>query len=213
MFDVFFYGNRRRKEVALTFDDGPADETLEVLKLFKKYGAKGTFFVIGSRINGRENIIEKIKKEGHEIGNHTNSHKILRFKPKSLALKEIKECDRELSKVGVRTNLFRFPCFQGGLNSYLVCRKIGKKMIFTDVASKDWKTVSSKERTPEWSAKKIEEVSRKVISKTKNGSIINFHDYLQGFGSNEEIVPILEKVLPALQKKGFKFVTVSKVIS
>ena len=71
-----------RKLIAITFDDGPAEETLAVLDVLKKHNVKATFFLVGKMISGREQIIQTAKKDGHEFGNHTFSHPSLLFKSK-----------------------------------------------------------------------------------------------------------------------------------
>jgi peptidoglycan/xylan/chitin deacetylase (PgdA/CDA1 family) len=49
---LYFHGSRKKEEVALTFDDGPSQETIKVLDLLKEYNAKATFFILGERIQG-----------------------------------------------------------------------------------------------------------------------------------------------------------------
>ena len=66
----------KEKLVALTFDDGPHPEhTPQVLDVLKQYDVKATFFVIGTRIAGNEDILKRIHAEGHQTGNHSFSHK------------------------------------------------------------------------------------------------------------------------------------------
>ncbi|EKN41419.1 polysaccharide deacetylase family protein, partial [Clostridium botulinum CFSAN001627] len=63
------------KEVYLTFDDGPSDKTTEnILDVLKENDVKATFFIIGKYIEGREDILKRIVKEGHSLGLHTYSH-------------------------------------------------------------------------------------------------------------------------------------------
>jgi peptidoglycan/xylan/chitin deacetylase (PgdA/CDA1 family) len=59
-----------KKAMALTFDDGPNEETEKLLDILKEKNAKATFFIVGSRIAGRENIVKRIIDEGHDIGVH-----------------------------------------------------------------------------------------------------------------------------------------------
>ena len=64
-----------KKEIAISFDDGPAaNYTPEILQILKQENIKATFFCIGNRIAGNENILKQIKEEGHIIGNHSYSH-------------------------------------------------------------------------------------------------------------------------------------------
>ncbi len=214
---MYFHGNRKNKNIAITFDDGPSDETLDVLNMLNRYNIRATFFIVGKMIDGREVIVEEIKKGGHEFGNHTFSHKRLWFKSKNFIEEDIKKCDEELKKFGVYTNLIRFPGLKFGLNSLGVCKKLNKKIIFTEFLSinqfsYDW--------FGPWVRKigllknniKIDTVIEKTILNTKNGSILSFHDYLQEIGPHPELSLILDKILPKLKEKGFKFVTVSNLI-
>src|SRR5689334_5209586 len=63
-----------KKEIALSFDDGPHGNTTEILKILKQYGIEATFFCIGNRISGNELILRKVQEAGHIIGNHSYSH-------------------------------------------------------------------------------------------------------------------------------------------
>ena len=201
LFNIYFHGNRDAKQIALTFDDGPSKETLEILKILKKFNAKATFFVLGERIKGREKIIKKIIKGGHEIGNHSFHHPKLWFKSKKFIEKEIIKTDKELDKFGVETNLFRPPPFLIGFNLLRACKKLNKKIIGADLIPKDYKK------------QKIENLVKKVLNKIKNGSIIDFHDYAKGIGRNPNIVPALRKIIPELKKRKYKLITISELFN
>ncbi|KAL8303518.1 hypothetical protein RB600_007123 [Gaeumannomyces tritici] len=58
------------KVVALTIDDAPSDQTARILDLLRAHGARATFFVIGGQVEGREELLRRIVREGHELGNH-----------------------------------------------------------------------------------------------------------------------------------------------
>ena len=197
---IYFHGKRNKKVIALTFDDGPSKETREALKVLMKHHAKGTFFIWGERIKGRGKIIEKIKKEGHEIGNHTFSHKRMLFKSRKFMKEEIQKCDEELDKLGIKTNLFRPP---GGVLSYnllSVLKKLNKKIILWDDNSKDWEKPG------------VKKAEKNVLSHVRNGSIIDFHDFIEGVGKNKSLTKILNETIPELQNRGYKLVTVSELL-
>ena len=200
MGNLYFHGNRNKREISLTFDDGPSKETERVLDVLKKYNAKATFFILGQRIKGFEKTIERMIKEEHEIGNHSYEHKRLAFKSKKYTKEDLERCDNELHKFKIKTNLFRPPGVSMFYNLFRVCKKLEKKIIICDVVSDDWKKPG------------IEKIVNKVLRKTKNGSIIDFHDYLEGIGTNEEIIPILKKIIPELKKAGYKMITVSELL-
>ena len=72
---VDMYGGTQRKEVAITFDDGPDPEwTPKILDVLKQYGVKATFFLIGAEVEKYPGVAKRIFAEGHEIGNHTFTH-------------------------------------------------------------------------------------------------------------------------------------------
>ncbi len=199
IFQCYFHGKRNSNKISLTFDDGPSKETEKILVLLKKYNAKATFFIWGQRIKGREKTIERIIKEGHEIGNHSYEHKRLTFKTQDYIFKDLKKCDKELLRLGFKTDLFRPPAFSIFYNLLRVCKKLEKKIVMCDIISDDWRK------------KGIEYSVEKVLKKTKPGSIINFHDYLEGIGPNEDIIPIIKQVIPQIKKK-YKLVTISKLL-
>ena len=66
-----------KKLIALTFDDGPSNNTLKLLDELNKRDVKATFFVLGSRVGNFEDVIIKAYQDGHQIGSHTFSHKNL----------------------------------------------------------------------------------------------------------------------------------------
>jgi len=211
MFNVYFHGSRKEKKIALTFDDGPSKETIKILDILKNCDSKATFFLIGKRIKGREKIIKKIISEKHEIGNHTYSHKWLIFKSIKFIKEDIKKCDREFRKFGIKTNLFRFPAFKKGILPLMTVLFMGKKMIFAEVIPKEWKQPYYKtlgiNLNFSW-----EQASDIILKKVKPGSIINLHDYLEGVGNYPEVLLILRRIVPRLKEKGFEFVTVSELL-
>ncbi|MEK6908475.1 MAG: polysaccharide deacetylase family protein [Nanoarchaeota archaeon] len=200
--NIIFHGDRNKKQVALTFDDSPSEETSKILNLLKKEKIMATFFVIGRKTFGREKIIRRIINEGHEIGNHSYSHKKLLFIGYKSVKEEIAKCDRLLrDKFNLKTNLFRPPYFKFGLNAWIASFKLKKRVIFADVVSEDWKL------------KGIDFAVYNVLKRVRNGSIINLHDYLEDIGRNKQIVKITKEIISRLKSKKYNFVTVSKTLN
>ncbi|WP_392486625.1 polysaccharide deacetylase family protein [Haloimpatiens sp. FM7315] len=103
--------------IYLTFDDGPSKNiTGEVLDILKENEIKGTFFLIGNKIEGREDVVKRIYKEGHSIGMHTFTHDFNKiYKSKESFMEEMLLCNEEIySVLGVKANIIRFP--GGSLN-------------------------------------------------------------------------------------------------
>ncbi|MDR9796237.1 polysaccharide deacetylase family protein [Aeribacillus pallidus] len=183
---------KSKKIVALTFDDGPHPKyTTEILDLLKSYHAKATFFVIGQRVNFYPNIVKRIGSEGHEICNHSFSHKDFTTLKKEKILEEINMTDQEIFKAsGLKANCVRPP--YGAVNQK-VRSAIEKPIILWTVDTLDWKTDDPKK------------VLKIVQAKTKNGSIILMHDI------HSSTVEALKLILPYLKQQGYEFVTVSEI--
>lgn len=86
--------NTEEKVVALTFDDGPAENTDAVLAELKKHQVKATFFLVGSDLEKNMDKGKKIAAEGHELGNHSYSHTRMVFKSPSFIKEEIEKTGR-----------------------------------------------------------------------------------------------------------------------
>ena len=113
---------RHRKMIALTFDDGPDPTTTpQALSILKKYNAKATFFMVGKNVNAYPDIAKQVRKEGHQIGNHTWNHP-------QLAIQKA---------TGVQTKIMRPP--YGAINS-AIQYGVDQSYIMWDVDSLDWKS-------------------------------------------------------------------------
>lgn len=103
-----------KKQVYLTFDDGPSSEvTDQILDILKNYNIKATFFVIGQNAQYYPEILKRIHEEGHSIGIHTYDHnyKKIYSSPDNLQ-QDIENClqgIRDILGEDFNTNLYRFP--------------------------------------------------------------------------------------------------------
>jgi|GEM_PF-2811341 len=198
---IFFHGNRNKNEIAITFDDGPCKKSSEILKVLKKEKVPATFFVLGKKIEGNENLIKQMIRQGCELGNHTYNHAILIFRTLQKITNELLRTDRELDRLLIKTNLLRCPHFLCGLTAFFLAKKLHKKIIFVDLDSRDWTRPG----------KKV--IVNRVLKKVKNGSIIGFHDYLEEIGENKEIVTVIKEIIPKLKEQGYQLVTISKLLA
>ena len=181
--------------VALTFDDGPAFDgsTGRILDVLEKYGARATFFMVGTRIN--DNTKKYLKRElelGCELGNHTYNHD---HYGKAVTEADVVKCSDAVYKAcGKRPTAFRCP--GGNMSSVMqnTAKKEGMIIAYWSVDTEDWKS-----RNP-----------AQIISQAEHGaydgSIILMHDI---YSSTADAV---EKIVPALVKKGYQIVTVSEMI-
>ena len=184
---------KNRKVVALTFDDGPnPTTTTQALDTLSKYGIKATFFVLGKNVSGNEEILKRMKADGHVIGNHSWSHPVLSKLSLDEAKKQITDTEDALTKVlGSSSKLMRPPY---GAITDDIRNSLDLSFIMWDVDSLDWKSKNE--------ASILTEIQREV----KNGSIILMHDI------HAETVNALPKVIDYLKGQGYEFVTVPEML-
>jgi polysaccharide deacetylase family sporulation protein PdaB len=187
--------------IALTFDDGPDPrETPEILDILKKYNAKATFFVIGQQGHKYPNILQREVSEGHELANHSFSHRDFRHLSRTEIGQEISKWDDEIFSItGQHSKLFRPP--EGYYNKIIVetAEQAGYSVIL-------WTWYQD---SKDWSKPGVQKIINRVISNAHPGDIVLFHDRISG---KSQTVKALNGILPELQKQGYKFVSVSQLL-
>lgn len=183
------------KPVALTFDDGPHENTLKILDVLKAYNVKATFFVIGKAIAGNETILKRIVDEGHLIGNHSYSHEASFYWKSANAMQEdILKCNAHIEAVtGSNPNIFRPPF--GVTNPNLA-----KALQQVDMQSVGW-TLRSFDTT----AKDNNALLTKILKQVQVNHTILLHDRCN------ITVTILPQLIEGLQEKGLSFAFPVKV--
>lgn len=199
--DYIWEISTEKKELYLTFDDGPTpDITHWVLDTLKPFNAKATFFCIGNNVAKHPEIFRQIINEGHSIGNHTHNHikgwntETEQYLGNILIAEEV-IASQILQPLPI--NLFRPPYGQIKPKQGKQLMALGYKIVMWDVLSFDWdKTVSN------------QECLNHVISKSKNGSIVVFHDSIKASNNMKFTLP---KVLEHFAEKGFSFKAISSI--
>ena len=184
-------------KIYLTFDDGPIPDVTEwVLDILKSENIKATFFCIGDNIQKHPKVFERIKNEGHSIGNHTFNH-LNGWKTENRHyIENFKLCETEHLKLNTENSfLFRPPYGKIKPSQSKAVRNLGYKIIMWDVLSYDFDSNISTEKCLE-----------NVISNTEQGSIIVFHDSLK---AEKNLKYALPKAIQILKDKGFVFDVIS----
>ena len=183
---------KAKGKLFFTFDDGPdPNVTPLVLDLLKQYDAKATFFCIAKNVEQFPTLFERIKLEGHSIGNHTYNH-VNGFKT------GIREYLTEVDKAHkiIQSSLFRPPYGKMRLNQYYKLAK-NYKIILWDVMSYDFdKSLSSNN---------CEDL---VKNNAKDGSIIVFHDTIK---AKKNLIPTLKSLLEYYSMKGYSFEPITEI--
>jgi polysaccharide deacetylase family sporulation protein PdaB len=185
------------KQVAITLDAAwGSDKTEAILDIFDKYNIKATFFVTGMWADANETALKAIASRGHEVGNHSYTHKDFATLGDDDIARELSRCTDAIERVtGKRTTIFRAP--YGSWNARIVDVVCGQQYDFVqwDVDSLDWQ------------GKTVEQMEARIFSKVQSGSIILFHN------DAKYIVEALPPIIEKLQEQGYKPVTVTELIN
>jgi peptidoglycan/xylan/chitin deacetylase (PgdA/CDA1 family) len=197
------------KKVALTFDDGPNLETTPIiLNILGKYKIKATFFVIGERIKNPEhsNLVKRIIKEGHTLGNHSWNHPYFTEISQAKAKEQFSQTDLEISKFQKVRKYFRYPYGQSTceINDYLEKKKV--KFLGWNVDSCDWvfsdgKVTDSEKKDCSIRNDESENMVDLVLNRLEEteGGILLLHDIHLNTAMN------LESLIKKMKKNGFTF--------
>lgn len=180
------------KKIALTFDDGPNPQsTKAILATLKKHHARATFFMLGSRVEQYPELADQVVQEGHEIGNHSFSHRNLTTLDKQGIEEEIRRTASAVeAAAGVSPLTVRPPY---GATNASVNEVIGAKPLLWTIDTMDWKSHNPKA------------ICGIVEKEAKDGSIVLMHDIHQTTAQS------LDEIVSFLQKEGYELVTVSEL--
>ena len=186
----------KEKKVAITFDAAwSAEDTDEIIEILKEYDAKATIFVLGTWVDANPDAVKKFFEEGHEIANHSDTHKLFSKISREEVIKEIEDCNKKIEAITEeKVKLLRAPSGDYDNKTIEIAESMNMKVIQWSVDSLDWKKLS------------VDEMYSRVVTKTESGSIILFHN---GVDNTPEA---LKKILEKLKNDGYEFVTVSELI-
>ncbi len=204
--EVFFGGSTRKvpiysvateeKQVAISFDAAwGADKTEGILDILQEFGVGATFFLVGFWVDEHQELVKEIVDKGFEVGTHSNTHPDMVKLSKSTMKNELESSVEKIESVtGKDVKLFRAPFGSYNNNLLDTAQEMGLKTIQWDVDSLDWKGLSASE------------VTNRVVSKVKNGSIILMHN------NADNVLDSLRLTLNRLKVSGFKVTSVSDLV-
>lgn len=184
----------RAKCIALTFDDGPSIYTGQLLDTLKQHHAHASFFLVGQNVVKHKDLVERMYKEGHTVGNHTWSHKTLPYLSPAAIDSELNQNNSAIAAIiGKKPDYMRPPNGAIGPNVYSSIKRLNMTAIMWSVDTRDWADRSS------------DVVYNRVVSGTKPGAIIILHDI------HKTSVDAVPRILKTLQKQGYAFVSVDEL--
>ena len=183
--------------IALTFDDGPSEETDRILKVLAAYDARATFCVIGNKVEAFSDVLLRTLAGGNEIACHTWSHPKLTELSASSVRSQITRTNELVKKItgGYEVKVLRPPYGSNNKTVRSVCADLGMIIAHWEVDTLDW---STRNTTKTYNA---------IMKGAKNGVIILCHDIYSTTAA------AAEKAIPELVNKGFQLVTVSELFS
>ena len=180
------------RKVALTFDDGPSEYTVELSRGLKERGVQATFFLLGENMEGRREMIEELVKDGHLIGNHSYHHVQLNKLSMEEAMEEIEKTNRLIREWTGEEPVYIRPPY--GAWSQDLEKVVDMIPVFWNVDSLDWKLQNK------------EQVLCCLSGQVEEGDVILMHD---GYQSSVDAAFAL---VDHLQNRGFVFANVEEMI-
>ncbi len=186
-----------KKQIAISFDDGPAENfTPQILQILKEEQVKAAFFCIGNRIAGNEVLLKQLYEEDHIIGNHSFSHHFWfdLFSTKKV-MADLSKMDNTINEViGVQLKLFRPP--YGVLNPNI------KKAIIKG----KYTTIGWNVRSMDTVIKDDKKLLNKITRSLKPGAIFLFHD------TSNVTVTMLPTFIRWVKDNGYEIVRLDKML-
>ncbi|MFE4588440.1 polysaccharide deacetylase family protein [Streptomyces laurentii] len=187
----------KAKCIALTFDAGPGKDTPRLLDILKEKQVHATFFLLGKKHVVRyPDVVRRIAGEGHEVANHTWTHRILTDTDASEVRDELSRTQDAIAKItGRKPTLMRPP--QGRTDDTVsdVSRELGLSQVLWSITAKDYSTEDSAL------------IRQRVLDQAHGDGIILLHDIYKG------TVPAVPGIIDELKRQGYTFVTVPQLLA
>ncbi|KAL8676962.1 MAG: hypothetical protein Q9186_006571 [Xanthomendoza sp. 1 TL-2023] len=206
LWHVPFPSSSEKKLIALTIDDGPSEFTEEIMEILKANDATATFFIIGSQVNGREEIIRDLVHAGNELGSHAMHDEPSRSLNDATLTAQIKAVERMIdhaytaASAGVDVVESSPPrYFRPGSGFFhhrmrKIVHQLGYRLVLGSIYPHD-------PQIPYWRVN-----ARHILSMLRPGGIIICHD------RRKWTAPMLRRVLPEMRRRGYRVVTVSELL-
>jgi cellulose synthase/poly-beta-1,6-N-acetylglucosamine synthase-like glycosyltransferase/peptidoglycan/xylan/chitin deacetylase (PgdA/CDA1 family) len=190
----------RHHHVALTFDDGPTKWTADILDELERHDVKATFFVIGTRVADRPDLVRRMVAEGHEVGLHTMTHVNLANVPAWRQRLELDQTQLAIAAAtGETTDLLRPPF----------------SSLARDLHPSDWQAIEKTRNyrvvladldTEDWRRPGVAEIVAKGTPEAGKGALVMLHD---GGGNRAQTVEAVDRLITELRDRGYTFDTVT----
>lgn len=189
----------RRRDIALTFDDGPGPYSAAIVRILWRLHAPATFFVIGRQVALYRRVVAAEARDGFEVGDHTETHPFLPVLPVALQRAQVLDDARAIQEAGAPyPRLFRPP--YGAFNRATLAILYAARMLIVL-----WSVDTSDYIRPG-----VAKIVYTALSGARPGAIILMHD---GGGDRSETVAALPRIIRGLRRRDYRLVTISQLVS
>lgn len=199
-FDAYYAQNTTEKVLYLTFDAGFENgNTPIILDALKKHSAPATFFVVGTYIESNPDLIKRMEKEGHIVGNHTYHHPdMTKLSSLSAFEKELKDVENAYNNVTGKemTKFYRPPQGKYNENNLQMAKELGYHTFFWSLAYVDWQENNQPTK---------EEAFDKLLTRVHPGAIVLLHSTSKTNGE------ILDELLTKWEEMGYQFKSLDSI--
>jgi peptidoglycan/xylan/chitin deacetylase (PgdA/CDA1 family) len=194
--EVLFYARTDQKVLALTIDDAP-DSTLSplILDLLAEHQVPATFFILGGNIAGNEDLIGRMKAEGHELGNHLAQDEASIMLTDEEFGEQLLTVEQMIGPLG-ETKWCRPGSGWFSPGMVKIADGLGYRICLGSIYPFD-----NKLRQPDW-------IRETVLNRIYPGAILILHE---GGPDRDYIVPLLGELIPELKANGYRFLTLSEI--
>ena len=195
-------GPRNRRSIALTFDDGPSEDTPRILEVLDRHGIRATFFQVGTNVERLPAIARAVREAGHEIGNHSHTHPYLFLCRPTAIEEELGRAQHVIEQhTGAAPRWFRAPYGARWFGLRAAQRRFGLCGVMWSVIGYDWSLTA-------------DAVVQRLAARVSNGAILCLHDgrELQVRPEIGTTVDAVRNLVPRLLDQGYEFETVGRLL-
>ncbi|MBM9620966.1 polysaccharide deacetylase family protein [Streptomyces zhihengii] len=187
----------KAKCIALTFDAGPGRDTPELLDILKEKDVHATFFLLGkNHVVKYPDVVRRLADEGHEVANHTWTHRRLDRLDKDAIRDELARTQDAIAEItGKKPTLMRPPQGRRTDEVMAVSKELGLSAVLWSATAKDYSTTDSAL------------IRKRILDQADRDGIILLHDIYDG------TVPAVPGIIDELKKRGYTFVTVPELLA
>lgn len=194
-------GNPDRREIALTFDDGPhPNYTLQLLEVLAEYQVTASFFWLGVCVERAPDVAQAVHAQGHWLGLHGYTHRSF---PRMTGPELLQDLNRTRDEIATTCTLDPKT-----LQDVRPPNGVFTPRTLTQLQAGGYRPVMWSVVPVDWVCPGTDIVTQRVVQQTRNGSIVVLHD---GFSGGSDVAPTTRQLIPRLLDQGYRFVTIDQL--